>query len=79
MYAHRIKTTITDSNHIELTGLPFSPGEQVEVIILKLQDIDASQQSVVSFAEATKVFRGKMKQAADDLSTNPAHLHGFGE
>ncbi|OUD15653.1 hypothetical protein [Thioflexithrix psekupsensis] len=60
MYAHRIKTTITASNHIDLTGLPFIAGEQVEVIILKLQDADVSQPSAVSFAEATKAFRGKM-------------------
>ncbi|HSW00250.1 MAG TPA: hypothetical protein VLI39_08770 [Sedimentisphaerales bacterium] len=33
MLEHRIKTTVTEDGSIEIRGLPFKPGDRVEVIV----------------------------------------------
>lgn len=79
MYAHRIETTIAPSGTLNLGVLPFTPGDKVEVIILTREPAAKTEQSPISFAQAAKAFRGKIKHAPADLSTNSAYFKGFGE
>nr|VFK18036.1 MAG: hypothetical protein BECKLPF1236A_GA0070988_1018711 [Candidatus Kentron sp. LPFa]VFK33298.1 MAG: hypothetical protein BECKLPF1236C_GA0070990_1020011 [Candidatus Kentron sp. LPFa] len=78
MYAHRMETTIDKTGAVTLDALPFTPGDEVEIIILK-RETSVSGQPSLSFARAAESFRGKIKQAPADLSTNPVYFEGFGE
>jgi len=79
MYAHRIETTIAPTGTLNLGVLPFTPGDKVEVIILARESSANTEADSVSFAQAAKAFRGKIKHAPADLSTNPTYFKGFGE
>nr|VFK39460.1 MAG: hypothetical protein BECKSD772F_GA0070984_103911 [Candidatus Kentron sp. SD]VFK43685.1 MAG: hypothetical protein BECKSD772E_GA0070983_102815 [Candidatus Kentron sp. SD] len=35
MYAHRMETTVDETGAVTLDALPFTPGDEVEIIILK--------------------------------------------
>jgi hypothetical protein len=35
MNAHKVETTINENGQLVLTGLPFKPGDAVEVIVLE--------------------------------------------
>lgn len=80
MYAHRIESIIDETGTVKLGHLPFSPGDLVEIIILK-KDTPVKQKvrDPLSFAQAAQALRGKITNAPADLSTNPAHFDGFGE
>ena len=79
MYAHRIETTVDETSRVKLGVLPFVPGDQVEVIILKRESAEEGRQPAVSFAQVAKAFCGTIDQAPADLSTNPAHFEDFGK
>nr|VFK00630.1 MAG: hypothetical protein BECKLFY1418B_GA0070995_11991 [Candidatus Kentron sp. LFY] len=79
MYAHRMETTIDKTGAVTLDALPFTPGDEVEIIILKRETAGVSGQPSLSFARIAEAFRGKIKQAPADLSTNPVYFEGFGE
>nr|VFK56458.1 MAG: hypothetical protein BECKTUN1418F_GA0071002_10886 [Candidatus Kentron sp. TUN]VFK62766.1 MAG: hypothetical protein BECKTUN1418E_GA0071001_10867 [Candidatus Kentron sp. TUN] len=78
MYAHRRETTVDETGAVTLDALPFTPGDKVEIIILK-RKTSVSRQPSLSFARIAEAFRGKIKQAPADLSTNPAYFEDFGE
>jgi len=79
MYAHRMETTIDEVGAVKLDALPFTPGDEVEIIILKRETSGVSEQPSLSFARIAEAFRGKIKQAPADLSTNPVYFEDFGE
>nr|VFK42326.1 MAG: hypothetical protein BECKTC1821E_GA0114239_101827 [Candidatus Kentron sp. TC] len=79
MYAHRMETTVDETGAVTLDALPFTPGDEVEIIILKRETSDVSGQPSLSFARVAEAFRGKIKDAPADLSTNPAYFDGFGQ
>lgn len=79
MYAHRMETTIDERGAVTLDALPFTPGDEVEIIILKREIPGVSERPSLSFARATEAFCGKIKDAPADLSTNPAYFEDFGE
>nr|VFJ74910.1 MAG: hypothetical protein BECKFM1743C_GA0114222_108163 [Candidatus Kentron sp. FM]VFJ75593.1 MAG: hypothetical protein BECKFM1743A_GA0114220_108493 [Candidatus Kentron sp. FM]VFK23371.1 MAG: hypothetical protein BECKFM1743B_GA0114221_109213 [Candidatus Kentron sp. FM] len=79
MYAHRMETTVDETGAITLNALPFTPGDEVEIIILKRETSGVSEQPSLSFARITEAFCGKIKHAPADLSTNPVYFEGFGE
>nr|VFK28841.1 MAG: hypothetical protein BECKMB1821I_GA0114274_100750 [Candidatus Kentron sp. MB]VFK74119.1 MAG: hypothetical protein BECKMB1821H_GA0114242_100150 [Candidatus Kentron sp. MB] len=79
MYAHRMETTVDETGAVTLDALPFTPGDEVEIIILKRETAGISAQSSLSFAGIAEAFCGKIKDAPADLSTNPVYFEGFGE
>nr|VFK50640.1 MAG: hypothetical protein BECKTC1821D_GA0114238_111511 [Candidatus Kentron sp. TC] len=79
MYAHRMETTVDERGAVTLDALPFTPGDEVEIIILKREIPDVSERSSLSFAQAAEAFCGKIKNAPADLSTNPVYFESFGE
>ena len=44
MNAHVIETTVSESGSISLSGLPFSPGTNVEIIVLERDGKAASKE-----------------------------------
>ena len=44
MNAHVIETTVPESGSINVTGLPFSPGTNVEIIVLERDGKAASKE-----------------------------------
>ncbi len=79
MFAHRLEVTIPNNGKLYLEALPFARGEKVEIIFLKQPARISNNDKTVSFAQAAKKFKGCIKQAPVDLSTNPDYLEGFGE
>nr|VFK56128.1 MAG: hypothetical protein BECKTC1821F_GA0114240_100923 [Candidatus Kentron sp. TC] len=79
MYAHRMETTIDETGAVKLDALPFTPGDEVEIIILKREAPGVSGQPSLSFARIAEAFCGKIKDAPADLSTNPVYFEDFGE
>ena len=79
MHAHRMETTVDETGAVTLDALPFTPGDEVEIIILKRNTSGVSGQPSHSFARIAEAFRGKIKQAPADLSNNPVYFEDFGK
>ncbi|MBT8420511.1 MAG: hypothetical protein KJO08_06580 [Gammaproteobacteria bacterium] len=46
MHAYRIETTVNETGTVGLGSLPFLPGDEVDVIVLKRETTGAVQPSV---------------------------------
>ena len=61
MFAHRIETTIPQDGCLNLSSLPFSQGDQVEVIILRKEKSTAQNRKKRTIGE----YIGKIRMSED--------------
>lgn len=60
MRAHRLEATVPPSGKLQLTQLPFQPGEAVEIIILALESAgNASGQVVAEVSPRVRITKRK--------------------
>jgi len=54
MLAYKKNVTIKDKDSLTLTGLPFKPGQRVEVVIIAEEDQDANLAEVQALLKQTQ-------------------------
>jgi len=77
MRAHRLEATVPPSGKLQLTQLPFQPGEAVEIIILALESaVNASGQVAAEVSPKPRIIKRNPTKKRQRQATLTAIQHG---
>ena len=77
MRAHRLEATVLPSGKLQLTQLPFQPGEAVEIIILAQESaVNASGEVVAEVSPRARITKRKPAKKLQRQATLAAIQHG---